>query len=134
MLNASEVLQHVDARHRTHAFHIARPVNESELYRFVLPEAYRPAVLEREDVLRSRFGYAIIRVSKRPGSVELEVEKEVHVNAVTIDPADYVNLSIFPRASDRRSCGMSLLKKEDRLLPSRSSAGLQGISGGPWKR
>jgi hypothetical protein len=105
VLNASEVLRHVDARHRTHAFHIARPVNESELYRFVLPEAYRPAVLEREDVLRSRFGYAIIRVSKRPGSVELEVEKEVHVNAVIIDPADYgefVDFSTGIRQAEQR--------------------------------
>ncbi len=89
VLNASEVLRHVDDRNRSHPFHIVRPVNESERYRFTLPAAYRGASLEREDVIQCRFGYAIIRVSKRPGSLELEVDKEVHVNAVSIDPSDY---------------------------------------------
>ncbi|HSV96623.1 MAG TPA: hypothetical protein VLM75_06780 [Spirochaetota bacterium] len=98
VLNSSEVLNHVDDRNRKHLFHIVRPVNESESYSFVLPEEYRGAVLEREDVVRCRFGYAMIRVSKRPGSIELDVDKEVHVNAVCIDPADYGEFVDFSTA------------------------------------
>jgi len=98
VLNASEVLRHVDDRHRKHPFHLVRPVNESEAYSYILPEEYRGATLQREDVVRCRFGYAILRMSKRPGSNELEVDKEVHVNAVSIDPAEYSEFVEFSTA------------------------------------
>ncbi|MCU0844805.1 MAG: hypothetical protein MUC76_07760 [Spirochaetes bacterium] len=105
VLNASEVLRHVDDRHRKHPFYLVRPVNESEAYSYILPEEYRGATLQREDVVRCRFGYAILRVSKSPGSNELEVDKEVHVNAVSIDPAEYgefVDFSTAIRQAEQR--------------------------------
>jgi len=89
VLNASEVLAHVDERARVHPYYIIRPVNESERYRFRLPEVYRSAVFDRKDSVQCAFGYAFVRVSKNAGETELVVEKEVHVGAARIAPADY---------------------------------------------
>ena len=89
VLNASEVLAHVDGSARAHPYYIIRPVHESERYRFRLPEAYRGAVFAGHEAVKSAFGYALIRISKSAGEPDLIVEKEVHVHAVKIEPTDY---------------------------------------------
>ncbi|HPI13205.1 MAG TPA: hypothetical protein PL135_01210 [Spirochaetota bacterium] len=113
VLNESEALGLADERARTHPYRIIRPVNESERYRFRLPDGYRKAAIEREDSLKSRFGYASIRASKAAGETELVVEKEVHVGAARIEPADYGEFVDFCEGIQRAERRYVIIEKTE---------------------
>lgn len=87
--NRSELGRYVATHTRKYPLHIEAPVNESERYTFVVPKEFVSSTVAKTLYLSCRFGYALVSMKKTEGGRDLVVEKEVHMNAARIEPAEY---------------------------------------------
>ncbi len=89
VMNKCEVYDYIALPVRDHPLVIEKIIDEKETYRYTLPPHYEKQEIKRTLTLKKRFGSCRVIITKNSGSSVLEVNKEIHINAMVIEPIDY---------------------------------------------
>ncbi len=89
VLNKCEIYDFVALPVRVHPLVIEKTINEKEIYRYTLPLHYDKQEITRTRTLANRFGICRVVITKKSGSPVLEVQKDICINSMVIEPVDY---------------------------------------------
>ncbi|TAL38031.1 MAG: hypothetical protein EPN93_05050 [Spirochaetes bacterium] len=89
MTSRTDATRYIQSAERALPLLIQEEINEVERYSFILPERFAGVEYGYEEDIACKFGTAGIRIKKKKGSAEVEIIKEVRVQAGWIAPEQY---------------------------------------------
>lgn len=111
VLHKCGIHEYISVPRRTQPLVVERPIHEKETYHYTLPQQFAGNEISRNHIVKSRFGNCRIIITKKTGSPVLIVEKEIHIDPMTIRPIEYNDFMNFCLELQRIENDAVLLKK-----------------------